>query len=185
MEEKRGLAGTAGKSMAERTPNRHAYKRGRLRHRPLFGLDGGIDPPQSALEGRFAQPSNFTFRLAAGKAWLIGTAAAIYALRRGRGSRGGDPCHPRQRKWGDRERSERWGRAERDGPPPRAASLPPVEPSRGQTAAPGKEPEANSREREKGRGRDRRRERGQKKRPVGMTGRLVVVGRRIELLLRD
>ena len=68
--------------MAERTPSRHAYKRGQLRHRPLFGLDGWIDLPQSALEGRFTQPSNFTFRLYAGKAWLIESAAAIYALRR-------------------------------------------------------------------------------------------------------
>ena len=48
--------------MAERTPDRHAYKRGRLRHRPLFGLDGGIDLPRSALEGRFTQPPNFTFK---------------------------------------------------------------------------------------------------------------------------
>ena len=72
----------ARKSMAERTPSRHAYKRGQLRHRPLFGLAGWTYLSQSALEGRFTQPSNFTFRLPGGKTWLIEAAAAIYALRR-------------------------------------------------------------------------------------------------------
>ena len=111
-ENKRGRkawpGGAAGKSMAERTPNRHAYRRGQLRHRRLFGLDGGIDLPRSALEGRFTQPPNFTFKPLAAS-YLA--AMTMLTVRGSGAARGRDPCHPRHRKRGDRERSERWGRA--------------------------------------------------------------------------